>query len=156
MALHNVPQALDHWQTGIAGVLAFVAGVGTVVAAIWAIWVTRLTASKQIEASRVEADRVIDATREQTRATFKQTEATVTLDRLHEASEALAFHAMLAAAMDRVLAEAAWAKETYPQYVGQAQGASIERLPTPLSFASASPRARLRNCAPLASGGAGT
>ena len=33
---------------------------------------------------------------------------------------------MLAAAMDRVLAEQAGAKETYPHYVGQAQGASID------------------------------
>ena len=120
------PEALDHWQTLIAGFLAFVAGVGTVVAAIWAIWVTRSSAKEQIAASRADADRVIDTTREQTRATFKQTETTVDLQQMRDASEALAFHAMLAAAMDRVLAEQAGAKETYPQYVGQAQGASID------------------------------
>ena len=32
---------LDHWQTGIAGVLAFAAGVATVVVAIWVIAATR-------------------------------------------------------------------------------------------------------------------
>ena len=49
------PEALDHWQTLIAGFLAFVAGVGTVVAAIWAIWVTRSSAKEQIAASRADA-----------------------------------------------------------------------------------------------------
>ena len=56
----------------------------------------------------------------------KQIETTVRLERERDASEASAFHAMLAAAMDRVRAEADWAKETYPQYVGQAQGATID------------------------------
>ena len=51
----------DHWQTGIAGVLAFVAGFGTVVA-------TMIIARRQIRASREEASRVIAATREQTGA----------------------------------------------------------------------------------------
>ena len=57
------PDALDHWQTLIAGGLAFVAGVGTVVAAIWAIWATRSTAREQIDASRADAVRMIAATR---------------------------------------------------------------------------------------------
>jgi hypothetical protein len=48
------------------------------------------------------------------------------LEREQALSEDKAFHAMLAAAMDRVLAEANWAKKTYPQYVGQAQGATID------------------------------
>jgi hypothetical protein len=43
-----------------------------------------------------------------------QTETTVHLERERDASEARAFHAMLAAAMDRVLAEAAWARKSYP------------------------------------------
>ena len=80
---------VDHWQTLIAGVLAFAAGVGTVVVAM----------------------RVIAATRE-------QTETTVRLERERDASEALAFHAMLEAAMARVLAEAASARKTYPQLFG--------------------------------------
>jgi hypothetical protein len=40
---------LDHWQTIIAGVLAFAAGFGTVVA-------TMIIARRQIAASREEAD----------------------------------------------------------------------------------------------------
>ena len=66
--------ALDHWQTVIAGVLAFVAGVGTVVA-------TMFIAHRQIAASREEANRVIAATRDQTSVTAKQTETTVRLER---------------------------------------------------------------------------
>jgi hypothetical protein len=54
---------LYDWQTLIAGGLALLAGIGTVAAAIGAIWVTRSTAKKQIDASREEADKVIDATR---------------------------------------------------------------------------------------------
>ena len=57
----------DHWQTGIAGALALLAGFGTVAATI-------IIASRQIAASREEADRVIAATREQTSVTAKQTE----------------------------------------------------------------------------------
>jgi hypothetical protein len=56
------------WQTVIAGVLALVAALGTIL-------VTSLIACRQIAASREEADRVIAATRAQTEATFKQTEA---------------------------------------------------------------------------------
>ncbi len=110
---------LDHWQTVIAGVLALVAAFGTIV-------VTMIIARRQIGASRDEADRVIAATREQTRAIFKQTETTIGLQQMRDASEAFAFHVMLEAAMARVLAEAARAKETYPQYVAQAQGATID------------------------------
>jgi hypothetical protein len=51
---------------------------------------------------------VITAPREQTRATFRQTETTVDLEQMRDASEALAFHAMLEAAMARVRAEAAF------------------------------------------------
>jgi hypothetical protein len=109
--------ALDHWQTVIAGVLALAAGILTVVA-------TMIIANKQIAASRAEAHRVIAATRAQTDATFKQTEATVTLAQLRDASEALAFHAMLEAAMARVLAEAGLARKTYPGVLAQTTGAS--------------------------------
>ena len=115
------PEALDHWQTLIAGVLAFAAGFGTVVAAIWAIWVTRSTAKKQIDASREEADKVIAATRE-------QTETTVRLERERVLSEADAFRAMLDAAMVRVLNEVDWPRKTYPQTLSQQAGASVEAL----------------------------
>jgi hypothetical protein len=83
-----------------------------------------IIARRQIAASREEADRVIAATRAQTEATFKQTEATVRLEDLRKASEALAFHVMLEAAMARVLAEAAWARKTYPRILAQNAGFS--------------------------------
>ena len=71
---------------------------------------------------------MIAATREQTRATFRQTETTVDLEQMRNASEALAFHAMLEAAMARVLAEAAWARKAYPDILTQETGASVEAL----------------------------
>jgi hypothetical protein len=114
------PDALDHWQTVIAGVFALVAAFGTIV-------VTRRLANRQIAASREEADRVIAATRAQTEATFKQTKTTVRLEQMRDASDALAFHAMLEAAMARVLAETAWARRTYPQ-VMNGLGKSVEAL----------------------------
>src|ERR1700683_599272 len=85
---------LDHWQTVIAGVLALVAASGTIL-------VTGRIANKQIAGAREEADRVIAATRAQTEAAFKQTEATVRLEDLRNAREALAFYVMLEAAMAR-------------------------------------------------------
>jgi hypothetical protein len=115
------PDALDHWQTIIAGFLALLAAVGT-------IWVTRHIANRQIAASREEADRVIAATRAQTEATFKQTEATVRLEDLRNASEAEAFRIMLEAAMARVLAEAARARRTYLPILTQTAGLSLDGL----------------------------
>jgi len=50
---------------------------------------------------------------------------------MRDASEALAFHVMLEAAMARVLAEAAWARKTYPnltQSQRQPQDASVDAL----------------------------
>jgi hypothetical protein len=102
---------LDHWQTGIAGVLALVAAFGTVAA-------TMIIARRQIAASREEADRVIAATRE-------QTETTVHLERQRVLSEASAFHAMLEAAMARVLAEAAWARKAYPETLTRTSGGDL-------------------------------
>jgi hypothetical protein len=119
---------VDHWQTLIAGVLAFAAGFGTVVAAIGAIWVTRSTARKQIDASREEADKVIAATRAQTEATFKQTETTVRLEQERVASEATAFRVMLEAAMVRVLSEVASARKTYPSAFETGAPVSVEAL----------------------------
>jgi len=112
---------VDHWQTLIAGVLAFAAGFGTVA-------VTMIIARRQIAASREEANRVIAATRAQTDATFKQTEATIVLEDLRNACETRAFHAMLAAAMARVHTEAYWARNTYPDTLKQGGGASVDAL----------------------------
>ena len=110
---------LDHWQTLFAGILALLAGFGTVVA-------TMIIARRQIAASREEAEGVIAATREQTWVTAEQTRTTERLQKMRDASEAKAFHVMLEAAMARVFAEAAWARKTYPHILGQAQGASID------------------------------
>jgi hypothetical protein len=100
----NLPQFLYNWQTLIAGVLAFAAGFGTVVA-------TMIMARRQIKAAR------------------EQTEATVRLEQDRVASEALAFRVMLEAAMTRVLFEVAWAKTAYPQILAQkAAGVSDEAL----------------------------
>jgi hypothetical protein len=110
---------LDHWQTGIAGFLAFAAGFGTVVA-------TMIIARRQIVASREEADEVIAATRAQTEVTAKQTETTVRLER--DRVEARAFSAMLEAAMTRVLAEAAWARSVHPDFLTKTEGWSFEAL----------------------------
>jgi hypothetical protein len=85
----RVNQFLYDWQTGIAGVLAFVAGVGTVVA-------TMIIARRQIKASREEANRVIAATREQTKVTAEQTATTVRLERERVLSEVDALRKSLA------------------------------------------------------------
>jgi hypothetical protein len=91
----------DHWQTVIAGFLALLAAVGT-------IWVTRHIANKQITVSREEADKVIAATR-------AQTDTTVRMARNRDENEYVAFRIMLHAAMTQVLAEAVWARKTYPR-----------------------------------------
>ena len=117
----TVARFLYDWQTVIAGVLALAAAFGTIVA-------TMIIARRQIAASREEADRVIAATRAQTSVTAKQTETTARLERMRDASEASAFHAMLEAAMARVLAEAAWARRAYPDILTQETGASVEAL----------------------------
>ena len=110
----------DHWQTLWAAVFAVLAAVGT-------IWATRSTAAQQIASSREDAERVIGATREQARAVYKQSEWAFDLEQMRNASEALAFHAMLEAAMVRVLSEAAWARSTYPDYVfTQQTGSSVD------------------------------
>jgi hypothetical protein len=66
--------------------------------------------------------------REQTRATFKQTEATFDLQQMRDASEADAFHVMLEAAMARVCAEASWVRNAYPDILTQTTGASVNAL----------------------------
>jgi hypothetical protein len=117
----KVAQIFYDWQTLIAGVLALLAGFGTVAA-------TMIIARRQIAASREEADRVIAATRAQTEATFKQTEATVRLEDLRKASEARAFYVMLEAAMARVLDEAARARKIYLPILTQTAGLSLDGL----------------------------
>src|ERR1700722_17803328 len=117
----KVAQIFYDWQTLIAGVLALLAGFGTVAA-------TMIIARRQIAASREEADRVVAATRAQTEATFKQTEATVRLEDLRKASEARAFYVMLEAAMARVLDEAARARRTYLPNLTQTAGLSLDGL----------------------------
>jgi hypothetical protein len=64
----RVDQFLYDWQTLIAGVLAFVAGFGTVVA-------TMIIARSQIKASQEQADRMVAAAREQTTVAQRQVEA---------------------------------------------------------------------------------
>jgi hypothetical protein len=88
---------VDHWQTVIAGSAALLAG-----------WLT-------IRATKRSADREIEASQAQTAIAQKQIDATLRLEKMREANEASAFRAMLEAAMTRVLAEAAWARKTYPK-----------------------------------------
>jgi hypothetical protein len=85
----KLAQVFYNWQTLIAGVLAFAAGFGTVVA-------TMIIARRQIDAARVEADREIAASKEQTAVAEKQIETTVRLERERVASEIEAIHIALA------------------------------------------------------------
>lgn len=82
----------------------------------------------KIAAAREEADRVIAATREQTKVTADQTATAVQLERDRIENEDRAFRAMLDAAMVRVLSEVAWARETYPQLMKQDAGQSIQAI----------------------------
>ncbi len=111
----------DHWQTLFAGLLALGA-------AVWTIRATRSTAKDQIDAGREDADRVVAAARDQIKVTAEQTATAVRLERERVLSEDNAFHAMLDAAMVRVLNEVEGAKKTYPQTLSQQAGASVEAL----------------------------
>jgi hypothetical protein len=97
------PDALDHWQTVIAGVLALAAGVLTVVA-------TMIITRKQIAVAQ------------------KQIDTTLRLEQERVGSEARAFRATLDAAMVRVLAEADCGKKSNPQAFAQGGVASVEAL----------------------------
>ena len=82
----KVARFLYDWQTLIAGALAVLAaGGGT-------IWATIKSASREIAASQP-----------QTGVAQKQIETTVRLERRRAAREGFAFHAMVSAAMERVL-----------------------------------------------------
>jgi hypothetical protein len=85
----KVTQFLYDWQTLAAGILAILAAGGT-------IWATIRSANREISASQAQTD-----------VAHKQIETTIRLERQRAAHENLAFHAMLSAAMTRVLAEAA-------------------------------------------------
>jgi hypothetical protein len=102
----KVAQVFYNWQTLIAGVLAFAAGFGTVVATI-------IIARRQIAAARVQADREIAASQDQTAAAQKQIATTLRLERQRAARERFAFQAMFEAAMGRVIAEAKEAREIF-------------------------------------------
>jgi hypothetical protein len=95
----NLPQFLYNWQTLIAGVLA-----------VLAAWRT-------IRATTQSADREVKASQDQTAVAQKEIETTINLARKRDETEFDAFRTLLEAAMTRVLAEVAWAKKTYPQFV---------------------------------------
>ena len=100
------PDFFDHWQTLIGGGLAFLAGVGTVVA-------TMIIAYFQIKASRTQADKMVAAATKQTAVAQKQIETALRLDGRRAARERFAFQAMFEAAMGRVIAEAKEAREIF-------------------------------------------
>ena len=104
----TLPDALDHWQTIIAGVLALVAA-----------WLT-------IRETKRSADREIEASKAQTAVAQKQIDTTVHLEQERVLNEDRAFRGMLAAAMTRVLAEAASARKTYPTAFVQTDEVTVE------------------------------
>ena len=118
----RVDQFLYDWQTVIAGVLAFVAGVGTVVAAIWAIWATRSTAREQIAASHADADRQITASREAAdkviAETREQTATTVRLERMRDVGKSVAAASEFLSAVHRCMSAVRGKKkpEIWPTY----------------------------------------
>jgi hypothetical protein len=106
----KVAQFLYDWQTLIAGALAVLAAAGT-------IWATIKSANREIAASQA-----------QTAVAQQQIETTIRLARMRDANEEGAFRATLEAAMARVLAEAAWARNVYPNILTQKADASVEAL----------------------------
>jgi hypothetical protein len=105
-----VARFLYDWQTLIAGVLA-----------VLAAWRT-------IRATTKSADREVDASQAQIAVAKQQIETTIDLAQTRDAGEARAFHAMLAAAMTRVLAEAARARRTHLPILTQTAGLSLDGL----------------------------
>jgi hypothetical protein len=132
----NLYRLLTDWGGVIAGILALAA-------AWWTVRATRFTAKdqivaareqadKQIAASRVQADKQITAAREEAdrmvAAARSQSDTMVDLETIRHQNQDRAFCVMLEAAMARVLAEAAWARRTYPQLWTQTTGASPDAL----------------------------
>ncbi len=121
--------ALDHWQTVIAGVLALAAGVLTVV-------VTRRVANRQIAASREEADRVIAATRE-------QTETTIRLERQRVLSELDALRKSLAVELRQQISRALGVHSSLQKLGSKPDGPitarmveSLSRMPAPIIYSA--------------------
>jgi len=102
-----IAKFLYDWQTLIAGLLA-----------VLAAWRT-------IRATTKSADREVAASQAQTAVAQRQIETTIDLAQKRAEAEYDAFRIMLEAAMTRVLAEAAWAKKTYPNLLTQTTGASV-------------------------------
>jgi hypothetical protein len=89
-------QFIDHWQTLLAGVLALVAGVGTV-------WATIKSANREIAAAQ-----------EQTKVAQRQNEVTREIERRRIAREGYSFYAMLEAAMGAVIEDVGAARNLPP------------------------------------------
>jgi hypothetical protein len=89
-------QFIDHWQTLIAGVLALIAGAGTV-------WGTMKSANRQIAVAQ-----------EQTKVAQRQTEVTREVERRRIAREGYAFYVMLEAAMGAVIEDVGAARNLPP------------------------------------------
>jgi hypothetical protein len=100
---------VDHWQTIIAGGLALLAA-----------WLT-------IRETKRSAGREIEASQAQTAVAQKEIDRTVRLEQERVLNEDRAFRAMLEAATG-VLAEAAWAKKTYPESLALTEGLTVEAL----------------------------
>jgi hypothetical protein len=101
----------DHWQTLIAGLLA--------IGAAW--WTVRATVKS--------ADREIKASQDQTAVAQKQIETTIYFERMRDCDEGVAFFNVLEAAMERVLAEAAFLRTSrIPHLPLSAQSSSAQAL----------------------------
>jgi hypothetical protein len=90
-------QFVDHWQTLITGVLALVAGIGT-------IWATIASAQREIAANQA-----------QTKVAQEQLATTLRLERRRVVRESYAFFAMVEAAMGTILADVREVREIIVQ-----------------------------------------
>jgi hypothetical protein len=108
---------LYDWQTLLAGIFALGAAaltvLGTFTSANRQIDAANKQAEKVIAASREAADREVAASRDQIVLAQKQIEASLRSERRRLAREGYAFHAMVVASMERVLAEAGEAKTIF-------------------------------------------
>ena len=91
------------WQTLIAGIMALIAGFGT-------IWVTRDAAKKTIKAANDTADREIAAAQEQIKVAQRQIDTSLDMERRRTMQEGRAFLEMLVSAMQIVIDDVAIAK----------------------------------------------
>ena len=110
---------LDHWQTLFAGILALLAGFGTVVATMIDSHAGRsLPLARKPKGDRRDPRADLGHCRADPRR------PNVCKGSRCKRSQSVSRHAR--SGDGRVLAEAAWARETYPQILAQAQGASID------------------------------